>query len=185
MCSLFGMIDYNRKLTTRQKNKILNTLAKECEVRGTDATGIAYNFAGRMRIYKRPLPAHKMRLHIPNGVNVVMGHTRMTTQGSEKRNQNNHPFAGKVDGKTFALAHNGVLWNDKTLKLTETLPETSVETDSYVALQLIEKQKSGEKSRAKKEEVLFQNGKRRKTVMRRAGKQKERKVGNQRRKMPD
>ena len=142
MCSLFGMIDYNRKLTTRQKNKILNTLAKECEVRGTDATGIAYNFAGRMRIYKRPLPAHKMRLHIPNGVNVVMGHTRMTTQGSEKRNQNNHPFAGKVDGKTFALAHNGVLWNDKTLKLTETLPETSVETDSYVALQLIEKQKA-------------------------------------------
>lgn len=142
MCSLFGMIDYNRKLTTRQKNKILNTLAKECEVRGSDATGIAYNFGGRMRIYKRPLPAHKMRLHIPNGVNVVMGHTRMTTQGSEKRNQNNHPFAGKAGGTSFALAHNGVLWNDKTLKLTETLPETSVETDSYVALQLIEKQKA-------------------------------------------
>ena len=100
MCSLFGMIDYNRKLTTRQKNKILNTLAKECEVRGTDATGIAYNFAGRMRIYKRPLPAHKMRLHIPNGVNVVNGsHPHDHTRGSEKRNQNNHPFAGKVDGK--------------------------------------------------------------------------------------
>ena len=28
------------------------------------------------------------------------------------------------------------------MKLTETLPETSVETDSYVALQLIEKQKA-------------------------------------------
>ena len=142
MCSLFGMIDYNRKLTTRQKNRILNTLAKECEVRGTDATGIAYNFAGRMRIYKRPLPAHKMRLHVPNGVNVVMGHTRMTTQGSEKHNQNNHPFAGKADGKSFALAHNGVLWNDKDLKLLEQLPVTSVETDSYVAVQLIEKQKA-------------------------------------------
>ena len=140
MCSLFGLIDYNKKLTTRQKNKILNTLARECEVRGTDATGIAYNFAGRMWIYKRPLPAHKMRLHIPDGVNVVMGHTRMTTQGSEKHNQNNHPFAGKTDGKSFALAHNGVLWNDKDLKLLEQLPSTSVETDSYVAMQLIEKQ---------------------------------------------
>ncbi len=140
MCSLFGMIDYDRKLTTRQKNKNLNALARECEVRGTDATGIAYNFGGRMRIYKRPLPAHKMRLHIPNGVNVVMGHTRMTTQGSEKHNQNNHPFAGKTDGKSFALAHNGVLWNDKDLKLLEQLPSTSVETDSYVAMQLIEKQ---------------------------------------------
>ena len=142
MCSLFGLIDYDKQLTAKQKNRILNTLARECEVRGTDATGIAYNFAGRMRIYKRPLPAHKMRLHIPNGVNVVMGHTRMTTQGSEKRNQNNHPFTGKADGKSFALAHNGVLWNDKTLKLTENLPQTSVETDSYVAVQLIEKQKA-------------------------------------------
>ena len=94
MCSLFGMIDYNKRLTARQKDSILNTLARECEVRGTDATGIAYNIAGRMRIYKRPLAAHKMNLHIPHGVNVVMGHTRMTTQGSEKRNQNNHPFSG-------------------------------------------------------------------------------------------
>ena len=142
MCSLFGMIDFDKRLTAKQKNRILNTLARECEVRGTNATGIAYNFAGRMRIYKRPLPAHKMHLHIPSYVNVVMGHTRMTTQGSEKRNQNNHPFAGKADGKSFALAHNGVLWNDKTLKLTEQLPKTSVETDSYVAVQLIEKQKA-------------------------------------------
>ena len=142
MCSLFGLIDYDKKLTTKQKKRIVNTLAQECEVRGTDATGIAYNFAGRMRIYKRPLPAHKMRLHIPNGVNVVMGHTRMTTQGSEKRNQNNHPFVGKAGGKSFALAHNGVLWNDKDLKLLEQLPSTSVETDSYVAVQLIEKQKA-------------------------------------------
>ena len=142
MCSLFGMIDYNKRLTARQKDSILNTLARECEIRGTDATGIAYNIAGRMRIYKRPLAAHKMNLHIPHGVNVVMGHTRMTTQGSEKRNQNNHPFSGQTKGKSFALAHNGVLWNDKMLKLTENLPQTSVETDSYVAVQLIEKQKA-------------------------------------------
>ena len=142
MCSLFGMIDYNKRLTARQKDSILNTLARECEIRGTDATGIAYNIAGRMQIYKRPLAAHKMNLHIPHGVNVVMGHTRMTTQGSEKRNQNNHPFSGQTKGKSFALAHNGVLWNDKTLKLTENLPQTSVETDSYVAVQLIEKQKA-------------------------------------------
>ena len=50
------------------------------------------------------------------------------------------PFAGKADGKSFALAHNGVLWNDRTLKLTENLSQTSIETDSYVAVQLIEKQ---------------------------------------------
>ena len=112
MCSLFGLIDFTECLSTHTKNKILNTLSRECQVRGTDATGIAYNFNGRMRIYKRPLPARKMKIHIPNGVNVVMGHTRMTTQGNAQFNQNNHPFLGHVDGNSFALAHNGVLWND-------------------------------------------------------------------------
>ena len=78
MCSLFGLIDFKECLSTHTKNKILNTLARECQVRGTDATGIAYNFNDRLRIYKRPLPARKMKIHIPHGVNVVMGHTRMT-----------------------------------------------------------------------------------------------------------
>ena len=109
MCSLFGLIDFKGCLSTHTKNKILNTLARECQVRGTDATGIAYNFNGRMRIYKRPLPARKVEIHISHGVNVVMGHTRMTTQGNAQFNQNNHPFLGKVDGNSFALAHNGVL----------------------------------------------------------------------------
>ena len=76
MCSLFGLIDFKECLSTHTKNKILNTLARECQVRGTDATGIAYNFNDRLRIYKRPLPARKMKIHIPHGVNVVMGHTR-------------------------------------------------------------------------------------------------------------
>ena len=75
MCSLFGLIDFKECLSTHTKNKILNTLARECQVRGTDATGIAYSFNGRLRIYKRPLPARKMKIHIPHGVNVVMGHT--------------------------------------------------------------------------------------------------------------
>ena len=117
MCSLFGLIDFKECLSTHTKNKILNTLARECQVRGTDATGIAYNFNDRLRIYKRPLPARKMKIHIPHGVNVVMGHTRMTTQGNAQFNQNNHPFLGRVGGNSFALAHNGVLWNDKELRM--------------------------------------------------------------------
>ena len=142
MCSLFGLIDFKECLSTHTKNKILNTLARECQMRGTDATGIAYNFNDRLRIYKRPLPARKMKIHIPHDVNVVMGHTRMTTQGNAQFNQNNHPFLGQIDGSSFALAHNGVLWNDKELRMEENLPLTSVETDSYVAVQLLEQQKA-------------------------------------------
>ena len=140
MCSLFGLIDFKECLSTHTKNKNSEHSRKEsARCAGTDATGIAYNFNNRLRIYKRPLPARKMKIHIPHGVNVVMGHTRMTTQGNAQFNQNNHPFLGHVDGNSFALAHNGVLWNDKELRMEETLPLTSVETDSYVAVQLLEK----------------------------------------------
>lgn len=141
MCCLFGMLDYKNRFSAKQKNKIISLLSVACEARGTDATGIAYNRGGHLTVYKRPLAAHKMRFNIPD-VNVVMGHTRMTTQGDEKFNYNNHPFYGKVVNAEFALAHNGVLYNDTILRETEKLPKTIIETDSYIAAQLIEKRKS-------------------------------------------
>ena len=142
MCCLFGILDYKQTLSAKQLNKMVATLSKACEVRGTDATGIAYNYNDKLCIFKRPLPAHKMKYKIPDRVNFVMGHTRMTTQGNEKYNYNNHPFLGKAENTDFALAHNGVLYNDFYLKRTEKLPETKIETDSYVAVQLIEKQRT-------------------------------------------
>ena len=137
MCSLFGIIDYGNVLTACEKNKILAVLSRECEIRGTDATGIAYNFRNRIHVHKRPVAARRMHFRIPSGVNVVMGHTRMATQGAAKLNRNNHPWATR----SFALAHNGVLWNDHILRETEELPYTLIETDSYIAVQLLEKQK--------------------------------------------
>lgn len=140
MCALFGLIDYGNRFSARQRTKIISVLSEECEVRGTDATGIAYNSNGRLHIFKRAVPAHKMRYRLSEDANIIMGHTRMTTQGSEKFNYNNHPFFGSVNGINFALAHNGVLHNDKLLKIAENLPETHIQTDSYVAVQLIEKE---------------------------------------------
>ena len=142
MCALFGLVDYGNKFSARQRNKIISVLSKECEVRGTDATGIAYNSGGKLRIFKRAVPAHKMRYRLPENANIIMGHTRMTTQGSEAFNYNNHPFFGTANGVNFALAHNGVLHNDTLLRKSEKLPETHIWTDSYVAVQLIEKERS-------------------------------------------
>ncbi len=139
MCCLFGFHDYGHNLTQKQRTLLLKTLATACEERGTDATGIAYNDSGYLHIYKRPLAAHKMWFRVPMESTVIMGHTRMTTQGSEKQNRNNHPFRGKVKGQNFALAHNGVLNNDRHLRLQHKLPATSIETDSYIAVQLLEK----------------------------------------------
>lgn len=142
MCCLFGLMDTRNTLTGPQKSRILSVLARECEVRGTDATGVAYNSGGKMRIYKRPVPAHKLKLHIPDDARVVMGHTRMTTQGSEKKNGNNHPFPGRTGQMPFALAHNGVLYNDNSLRKSLKLPDTRIQTDSYVAVQLLEKERA-------------------------------------------
>ena len=58
---------------------------------------------------------------------------------NEKFNYNNHPFPGHAD-KDFAFAHNGVLYNDSTLRKEKHLSPTHIETDSYVAVQLIEQQ---------------------------------------------
>ena len=138
MCCLFGFVDYAHKLTRKQRLRLLTALSVASEERGTDATGIAYNINGRQCIFKRPLPAHLMWYRLPALSTTVMGHTRMTTQGSEKLNQNNHPFPGIAGNTHFALAHNGVLFNDKALRKKYKLPATSVETDSYVAVQLLE-----------------------------------------------
>lgn len=139
MCSLFGIIDYSNTLNRHKFNMLLKVLSVECEVRGTDASGIAYNCNDRLSIYKRPLAASAMTFRLPYNVHTVTGHTRMTTKGSEDKNINNHPFFGRAGNTGFALAHNGVIYNDETLRIKNALPETQIETDSYIAVQLLEK----------------------------------------------
>ena len=137
MCALFGWLDYKNKIPQKALKKLTQALANAAEERGIDASGIAYVKDGKITIFKRPKPAHKIRFNIPNDTRAVMGHTRMTTQGNEKFNYNNHPFYGHAD-IDFAFAHNGVLHNDKELRKEKNLPQTKIETDSYVAVQLIE-----------------------------------------------
>ena len=139
MCALFGFLDYGHKIPFAVLQKLVQALANASEVRGNHAAGIAYNKSTGLTIYKRPKPAHKLHFKLPKGTAAVMGHTRFTTQGSEKQNSNNHPFRGNA-GTDFALAHNGVLYNDHELRIMEELPQTEIETDSYIAVQLLEKQ---------------------------------------------
>lgn len=75
---------------------------------------IAYVNDGRVTIFKRPKPAHKVHFNTPAGTRAIMGHTRMTTKGNEKHNFNNHPFPGHAD-REFTFAHNGVLYKSKRI----------------------------------------------------------------------
>ena len=91
MCSLFGWLDYQGIIPHKVLRKLTQALANAAEERGTDAAGISYVRNGEVVIYKRPKPAHKLHFNPPEGTRAVMGHTRMTTQGNEKYNYNNHP----------------------------------------------------------------------------------------------
>lgn len=139
MCAVFGLIDYGKVFKARQREKILHSLSLECEVRGTDAAGYAFNTGGKLKISKRPVPASKLWVRLYEAANIILGHTRMATQGDKKFNCNNHPFPGKCQNTKFALAHNGVIYNDSELRKEHKIPQTKVKTDSYIAVQMLEK----------------------------------------------
>ena len=138
MCAIYGFLDYGKKINHRVLNKLVKEMSIAAEYRGTDATGISYVNDGQIVTYKKAKPAHKVKLYFPKGTTALIGHNRMTTQGNERYNFNNHPFEGETDKHSFALAHNGILRNDKTLRKNEKLPFTHIETDSYIAVQLLE-----------------------------------------------
>ena len=141
MCGLYGFLSYSN---TNSKGlcTLTNALAEQSAVRGVDATGIAFCKSGGITIQKEPKSAYNIDFKHPENISAMIGHTRHSTQGDEKKNFNNHPFYGKSNGIRFALAHNGVLTNDNELRNILHLPKTKIETDSFVAVQLIESQKA-------------------------------------------
>ena len=139
MCGLFGFLRYGNPI--KGLKEVTNSLAEQSAVRGTDATGIAFNENGKLRIFKDGKSAYELDFKHSDDTSAMIGHTRHSTKGSEKKNCNNHPFPGKVGGLHFALAHNGVLSNDDELRKSLSLPKTKIETDSYIAAQLLMSQK--------------------------------------------
>ena len=83
----------------------------------------------------------------------------MTTQGNAQFNQNNHPFLGHIDGSSFCSRTQRSAVERQRVTMEESLPMTSVETDSYVAVQLLEQQKTLDfdslKSMAEKDRGVF------------------------------
>lgn len=138
MCCLFGIIDYKNKIGYKERKRILRNLSICGEERGTDAAGIAFNSSGKLNVIKYGVPAHCLKYNLPRDTFVVMGHNRLATQGSADKVYNNQPFQGVSGNNKFAFAHNGIIYNDKLLRKELNLPDTKIETDSFIAVQLIE-----------------------------------------------
>ena len=139
MCALYGFINYGKILSKKELKKLVRNLSIASELRGTDASGVAYVRNGKIVIYKKPQPSHEVNFYFPSDITILTGHTRMATHGDARNNYNNHPFVGHTAEGDFALCHNGVLFNYEQVQKQEQLPKTKIKTDSYTAVQLIEK----------------------------------------------
>lgn len=137
MCGLFGFTTYGEQ--KKNYTELLQNLAEHSAERGTHATGISYNRDNKLITYKKPSPAYKLKLQHYDGVKAIIGHTRHATQGDYKLNYNNHPFTGHNNSGDFAVAHNGIIYNDNELQKSQLLPKSKITTDSYVYTQLLEK----------------------------------------------
>ena len=78
--------------------------------RGTDATGVAVVGTTRTKVIKEDIPADKFIVKHYKGLKkdvdkakIVLGHTRLATQGHQKDNNNNHP----IIGQKYIMVHNG------------------------------------------------------------------------------
>ena len=56
MCGLYGVLSYGNKV--KDMAEITEALAVESAVRGTDATGIAYNKNGKLTVFKKSKSAY-------------------------------------------------------------------------------------------------------------------------------
>jgi glucosamine--fructose-6-phosphate aminotransferase (isomerizing) len=139
MCALFGFYDLNSILPPKVKKKLLRTLSIFSLVRGRDACGMAYVSNGDLRVFKIGKPANKVKFYFPDKTKVITGHNRASTIGDPHKAENAHPFKISVGDRSIALSHNGVLFGIEHLRLKYGLPNTTIETDSVVAAQLLNK----------------------------------------------
>ena len=114
MCGIAGF--YVRNQEGINLERLTDELLLGIQHRGEDATGLlAVTEGGQEVVLKKDnIPANffvQMRDWLPKNLKMVLGHTRLSTQGDPKFMENNHP----VQFKTCFATHNGMIYNDKEI----------------------------------------------------------------------
>lgn len=130
MCAIFG-IGFLKDHSFRNNNALhqfINNLMIESQVRGTDATGLAFVQESRIVTIKKNIPARRFsmltsvkntiktyadvsKIDGPEQLKIILGHCRKETKGTHKDKNNNHPIITK---KVIGV-HNGMISNDEAL----------------------------------------------------------------------
>ena len=116
MCGIAGFyLKQPDKCSDLDLNVLLDSLLRDIEQRGGDATGfVAITGDGAQEWQKASCAAGDFITHrrpVPKGTTVVLAHTRWATQGHHAFPENNHP----IKRGPFYIVHNGHINNDREL----------------------------------------------------------------------
>jgi hypothetical protein len=147
MCGIFGVIDFERKL---DKLPILSDLLLISSRRGSDASGVSiFGDLGNDILLKQPVKAsallnsksfkEKIEPRVADSL-IVMGQTRLATNGSPQIPTNNQP----IRVKNSQLVHNGIVVNSRELAAKYGLVEDMSDSRVLAAIIEIESGKSGD-----------------------------------------
>lgn len=116
---------------------LAHVLLSAIESRGSDASGFAYTDGlNRAGMHKEAKPGSQLPLGtLPRDVGTVILHTRFATQGAITDNRNNHPVTSA--DRNIALVHNGVIYNDHSLRGRLGLTPADAAVDSIVLPELL------------------------------------------------
>ena len=72
MCAIFGLLDPRETLTRKEKQRIIQALGWEAQIRGTDATGLAWVEKGHIGIRKAPCAARRFAFRFPGEAKILI-----------------------------------------------------------------------------------------------------------------
>jgi hypothetical protein len=154
VCGIFGLVLTERVgLNVHALAQTITALFRLSETRGREAAGLAVLAPDAIRVYKEPLPASAFvrrpgfrqvfvesfgragaLRHAPvAGPAVIIGHSRLVTNGSQELEANNQP----VVAESLVAVHNGIIVNDAELWRRFPQLQRRSEVDTEVLLRLV------------------------------------------------
>ena len=152
MCGVFGLVvERDSDLDPASIGPLLRRLYRVSESRGKEAAGLALHIEGQPGIEVQKAAVRGSRLiatpssrrlldlareGVAQGARVVLlGHTRMVTNGDPSDNGNNQPVAGD----RVIVLHNGIITNEGLLWEQNPDLERAHEVDTELVMRLIER----------------------------------------------
>lgn len=131
MCGIYGYISNNTHINKNNENQIFKSLWKQSEIRGKEACGISLQSDIGQEVNKyinRSTVAYKnkefkrtiSRFQNRSEQKVLVGHSRLQTNGERNDNVNNQPI--KIQDQV--LVHNGIVCNYEDLYIDNEITQT-------------------------------------------------------------